>query len=107
MRAEDVQLFASCEMFIIVEEIVTALSPGAGIDAAILAWLWRLQLTEGPGKGSRRIFAIGGNFWEGRVFGAGRGRGLDFKRSFRGRGEGLFGRRCRGREVSHEGRRWG
>lgn len=62
MRAEDVQLFASCEMLIIVEKIGTALSPGAGIDATILAWLWRLQLTERPGKGSWRIVFIGGNF---------------------------------------------
>jgi len=43
-RDGGIQLFPPFKMLIIVEKVIAALAPGAGIYAAVLAWLGRTRL---------------------------------------------------------------
>lgn len=100
-EGKDIQLFASRSMFIIVKEIIAALSPRARIDAGILAWLRGLQLAKGPRERSRRVLVSEGSIWIVRGIGVGNGGGLIAGRGFRKR---LFSCRGRGEAVGEERR---
>ncbi len=47
----DVQFFSALEMFVVVEEIIAALAPGAVVYSAVFTWLGGVGLAEGSGEG--------------------------------------------------------
>lgn len=49
-------------MFVVVEEVVAALAPGAVVDAGVCAWLWGMGEAEGAGEGRWDVILC----WEGK-----------------------------------------
>lgn len=61
-------------MFVIIEIVIPALGPGAGIYATVLSQLRRMRLAKGMAKGFEFMVVIGGHFRSGsRVFRRGGG----------------------------------
>lgn len=59
-----VQFLPPLEVLVVIEKVVAALAPGAGVNTAVLAGFRVVSLTEGPGERGGNM-AFGFVFWRG------------------------------------------